>query len=133
MNPDSDGDGLSDGEESSQSGTRTDPLDTGDNTAVIDDLLNLARCRVGGGIRSVEAAIRWLDARAVKVVLGTGLTDAAGNALPAPEEYLLPTVVMQLPNAGMITLDLTLNGIEVNGAAERRREVAWPSRSRAWR
>ena len=53
----------------------------------------------------------------MKVVLGTGLTDVAGNARPAQEEWLLPTVVMQLPNVGLITLDLTVKGLEVNGAA----------------
>lgn len=46
-------------------------LGRGDNTAVIKDLLRHARCRVGGGIRSVDAARRWLDAGAVRVVLGT--------------------------------------------------------------
>ena len=49
-------------------------LGRGDNEAVIRDLLKLAPCRVGGGIRSVEAAVRWLDAGARKVILGTAAT-----------------------------------------------------------
>lgn len=46
-------------------------LGRGNNTALIRDLLHRAPCRVGGGIRSVEAALDWLDAGAVSVVLGT--------------------------------------------------------------
>lgn len=46
-------------------------LGTGSNAAVIEELLAIAPCRVGGGIRSVEAAVRWLDAGASKVILGT--------------------------------------------------------------
>ena len=38
---------------------------------MIQDLVALAPCRVGGGIRTVEAAIAWLDRGAVSVVLGT--------------------------------------------------------------
>ena len=38
-------------------------LGKGDNRAVIESLCRRARCRVGGGIRSLEAARRWLDAR----------------------------------------------------------------------
>ena len=36
-------------------------LGRGSNTAVIEDLIDLARCRVGGGIRDVKTAVRWLD------------------------------------------------------------------------
>jgi phosphoribosylformimino-5-aminoimidazole carboxamide ribotide isomerase len=46
-------------------------LGRGNNAAVIEDLIDLAPCRVGGGIRDVGAAIRWLDRGAIKVVLGT--------------------------------------------------------------
>ncbi len=57
-------------------------LGRGDNTAVIEALLELAPCRVGGGIRSVEAAVRWLDRGAVKVVLGTAARPEVLQALP---------------------------------------------------
>ncbi|MGI9627316.1 MAG: phosphoribosyl-ATP diphosphatase [Longimicrobiales bacterium] len=57
-------------------------LGKGSNAAVIRDLLPLAKCRVGGGIRSVEAATEWLDAGAAKVVLGTAATPEVLSALP---------------------------------------------------
>ncbi len=57
-------------------------LGKGDNAAVIEELVRLAPCRVGGGIRSVEAAIRWLDAGATKVVLGTAATPEVLGELP---------------------------------------------------
>lgn len=53
-----------------------------DNEAAIRDLLKLAPCRVGGGIRSVEAAVRWLDAGARKVILGTAATPEILRELP---------------------------------------------------
>ncbi len=46
-------------------------LGKGSNAAIIQDLLDLAPCRVGGGIRDVASAIAWLDRGARKVVLGT--------------------------------------------------------------
>ncbi|MFT4977564.1 MAG: phosphoribosyl-ATP pyrophosphohydrolase/phosphoribosyl-AMP cyclohydrolase, partial [Myxococcota bacterium] len=46
-------------------------LGQGDNAALIRELCRSAPCRVGGGIRSVEAAVGWLDAGAEKVILGT--------------------------------------------------------------
>ncbi len=63
-------------------------LGTGDNTELIKELLPLAPCRVGGGIRSVEAAITWLDAGATKVVLGTAATPEVLSQLP-PERTVV--------------------------------------------
>ncbi len=57
-------------------------LSRGDNTAAIRDLLTIARCRVGGGIRSLERAIAWLDAGATSVVLGTMATREVLSQLP---------------------------------------------------
>jgi len=57
-------------------------LGRGDNAAVIEDLIALAPCRVGGGIRSVEAAIKWLDRGATSVVLGTAARPEILAALP---------------------------------------------------
>jgi phosphoribosyl-ATP pyrophosphohydrolase len=57
-------------------------LSQGDNSATIEALCQTARCRVGGGIRSVDAARRWLDAGAARVVLGTAATTSVVSKLP---------------------------------------------------
>lgn len=57
-------------------------LGKGSNEAVIKELVKIAPCRVGGGIRDVEAAISWLDAGAAKVVLGTAATPEVLSKLP---------------------------------------------------
>ena len=57
-------------------------LGQGDNRALIEDLVKLAPCRVGGGIRDVETAIRWLDAGADKIILGTAAKPEILSQLP---------------------------------------------------
>ncbi|MEM7305227.1 MAG: phosphoribosyl-ATP diphosphatase [Planctomycetota bacterium] len=57
-------------------------LGAGDNTAVIEELCSRGRVRVGGGIRSYEDAVRWLDRGADKVVLGTRATPELLRRLP---------------------------------------------------
>lgn len=57
-------------------------MGTGDNAGVIEELLEIAPCRVGGGIRSVDRAIRWLDKGAQKVILGTSATPEVLSELP---------------------------------------------------
>jgi len=57
-------------------------LGTGDNAGVIEQLCRRYRCRVGGGIRSVEAAERWLQAGATQVILGTAAVPEVLRALP---------------------------------------------------
>lgn len=57
-------------------------LGRGDNSAVIRELLSLAPCRVGGGIRSREAALDWLDAGARRVILGTAANPDVLSGLP---------------------------------------------------
>ena len=57
-------------------------LGRGDNTAVIEELIERAPCRVGGGIRDVGAAIRWLDRGAARVVLGTAARPEVLKELP---------------------------------------------------
>lgn len=57
-------------------------LSTGTNEATIRDLLAIAECRVGGGIRTVERAIEWLDAGACRVILGTAARPEILRELP---------------------------------------------------
>ncbi len=54
----------------------------GSNADLIRSLLSRARCRVGGGIRTVEQAIAWLDAGAEKVILGTAARPEILRHLP---------------------------------------------------
>lgn len=46
-------------------------LGQGSNADTIAALCRMGACRVGGGIRDEAAAVRWLDAGASKVILGT--------------------------------------------------------------
>lgn len=54
----------------------------GRNDEAIDRLLRVARCRVGGGIRDADAAIRWLDRGASKVILGTAANPKILRRIP---------------------------------------------------
>jgi len=54
----------------------------GSNAPIIEELVKLARVRVGGGIRDVESAIRWLDAGAQQVILGTAAHPEILRELP---------------------------------------------------
>ena len=57
-------------------------MGTGSNAALIESLVSRFNCRVGGGIRDVETAIRWLDAGASKVILGTAARPEILRELP---------------------------------------------------
>lgn len=57
-------------------------MGTSSNEETIRDLLKIAPCRVGGGIRSVDRAIEWLDAGARQVILGTAATPEVLRELP---------------------------------------------------
>lgn len=54
----------------------------GHNRDVIGEVCRLARVRVGGGIRSYEAAQQWLDAGADRIVIGTAATRELLSQLP---------------------------------------------------
>lgn len=54
----------------------------GSNEEVIQRLLRIAPCRVGGGIRDLETAKKWLDAGAAKVILGTKAVPEILRELP---------------------------------------------------
>lgn len=58
-------------------------LGRGSNAAVVEELCGIARCRVGGGIRTPDAALEWLDRGAAKVVLGTAAVPEVLESLPA--------------------------------------------------
>ena len=57
-------------------------LGQGSNAGVIHELLRLAPCRVGGGIRDADTARDWLDAGAAKVILGTRAVPEVLRELP---------------------------------------------------
>lgn len=57
-------------------------LSRGTNARLIEQLLSIAPCRVGGGIRDADTARRWLDAGARKVILGTAATPDILSRLP---------------------------------------------------
>ncbi len=57
-------------------------LGRGSNAGVIGEMLGIARCRVGGGVRDVDAAVGWLDRGAAKVILGTAARPEVLRELP---------------------------------------------------
>ncbi len=57
-------------------------LGRGSNAELIRDLVRRRPCRVGGGIRDLDAARRWLDAGATQVMIGTAATPEFCAALP---------------------------------------------------
>ena len=80
-------------------------LGRGSNAGLMEELCRLARCRVGGGIRSRDDAVEWLDRGASKVVLGTAAT---------------PEVLKQLPPQRVVAaLDAWKGEVVVKGWTER--------------
>ena len=63
-------------------------LGHGDNRSTIEGLIKMTPCRVGGGIRSVEAAVDWLDRGAAKIILGTAARPEILKELP-PERVIV--------------------------------------------
>lgn len=57
-------------------------LRRGSNADLIRDMIRRAPCRVGGGIRDLDSARRWLDDGAVKLVIGTAASPDFCGALP---------------------------------------------------
>jgi len=57
-------------------------LGRGDNRALIESLVRRAPVRVGGGIRDLANARRWLDAGAGRIVIGTAADPEFLRALP---------------------------------------------------
>jgi len=76
-------------------------LGRGSNRAVIESLCARYRCRVGGGIRDLETARRWLDVGAEQIIIGTA----------ARVEF-----VRQLPKERIIVaLDAVDGDVVING------------------
>lgn len=63
-------------------------LGTGDNLGLVTALCRLARCRVGGGIRSVERANALLRAGADSLVVGTAADPAFLSKLPRDRTWV---------------------------------------------
>ena len=57
-------------------------MGVGSNAGRIEELLSHAACRVGGGIRDQATALRWLDAGASKIIIGTAATPELLSRLP---------------------------------------------------
>jgi phosphoribosyl-ATP pyrophosphohydrolase/phosphoribosyl-AMP cyclohydrolase len=63
-------------------------MGNGDNRELVRELVRRYRCRVGGGIRSLECALDWLDRGAEKVIVGTAATPELLSLLP-PERVMV--------------------------------------------
>ncbi len=57
-------------------------LGTGSNVDLISEMVRAADCRVGGGIRDLQAANGWLDAGASKIIVGTAASVEFCSKLP---------------------------------------------------
>lgn len=93
-------------------------LGQGSNGELVRDLCRMAKVRVGGGVRTVETALAWLDAGAEKVVLGTAAVPEVLRRLPAER------VVVALD---AVDGEVVVEGWRTKtgrGVAERMRELA---------
>jgi phosphoribosyl-ATP pyrophosphohydrolase len=54
----------------------------GQNRAMIEKLVRMGPTRVGGGIRDLETAVRWLDLGVSKIILGTAAKPELLSQLP---------------------------------------------------
>jgi phosphoribosyl-ATP pyrophosphohydrolase len=57
-------------------------LGRGSNAGIVRELVRRYPCRIGGGIRSLDSALEWLDAGAGKIILGTAATPEILAELP---------------------------------------------------
>lgn len=74
-------------------------MGTESNADLVAELCRMGPCRVGGGIRDVETAVRWLDAGASKVILGTAAR---------------PEILKELPRERVIAALDAKNGVVVD-------------------
>ena len=57
-------------------------LGRGSNAGLIQEMVRIAPCRVGGGIRDLDTALDWLDAGAAKIMIGTAASVEFCSRLP---------------------------------------------------
>ncbi len=90
----------------------------GSNAPLIEELLPMASFRVGGGIRSLEQAIHWLDRGAAKIILGTAASTELLRQLPKDR-----TIVALDARDGEVFVEGWRRGTGMN-IFERMRELA---------
>ena len=89
-------------------------LDQGDHNAIIRELCRRKPCRVGGGIRTVEKALRTVQAGAHKVIVGSSAFTPAGiNAA-----FLEPLVSAVPREKLMIAVDCLGDRVAIRGWRE---------------
>ncbi len=62
-------------------------MGTGDNAALVERVCALRPCQVGGGIRTIDVAERWLHAGATRVIVGSALFTPTGVNLSAAASF----------------------------------------------
>ena len=62
-------------------------LGRGSNADLMKEMVKLAACRVGGGIRDLETALDWLDAGATRVVVGSAASVEFFGGTPSFHGY----------------------------------------------
>ena len=76
-------------------------LGKGENADTVREIIKRYPCRFGGGIRDLDAAIEWLDAGAVQIIIGTAA---------------VPELLVQLPRERVIAaLDARHGEVVVEG------------------
>ncbi len=65
-------------------------MGTGSNEELVASCCAVARCRVGGGIRSKEAVLRWIRRGAEKVIIGTAASPEFLSQFP--REWLIAAI-----------------------------------------
>jgi len=62
-------------------------MGTGDNAALVERVCSTRPCQVGGGIRSIDTAERWLTAGATRVIVGSSFSNADRGNLATAEAF----------------------------------------------
>lgn len=62
-------------------------MGTGNNAPLVERVCSTRPCQVGGGIRSIDRARRWLDAGATRVIVGSSFFAADRVNIEAAEQF----------------------------------------------